>query len=704
MSDLSDHVEGLADPGAPDLVAWVRASFDTVRGEVAALVASLDVQNERVNRLASAEHEAVALARSLPDRVGEAIAAALEAQREATAPQSDSLVETFRATLREIKAEVSELGGQFGDQHRLTSTSTDHITSVAETVQTTYVRLHDHLERLDQQLSGVPGQTAEALENHLVPVRERLDRLDEDLTRLAVRDTVGEVRGDIQAMTATVDTTVRDVVADSVATSLGDLRAAIDAVTDSVVGAMRPEVARIGNDAATTRSDLAEGLADLAERVDAAGDQAGRSAATAGATLAEEIRVEVADALLEVRRTLNELVARDPVATAEARELNDAVTARLDLMGAQLASTTGPGLDAESLTRMETSLDEIRGRMEASLDELRGAVGRIGQQLEEPGDDPEIGHRLDALAERVDAIGRVETVHRAIADLDARLTEAVPAESAPLDELQASVQRLAAVIRELGTREETAVDRIRARLDERLDAIGEQIGALEPPAPAPDVGPQVIALRDEIRDQLDAVRHQESAPDLASEFDAIQKRLDQLDAIQARVDQFDPPPPTHDPTPQLDAIAARLEGLASVADVAAAGSEAADARAASQQSADVVTAMAQRIDDRLADLSTRINALPDGRDDIADLAARVDDVSQHLGEQLGALANALAATQDRSPAPPSTENIEAHLDQLSAQMETAVQLLRRLRRRKPLQAKRKAAAARAKATPDSKDA
>ena len=667
MSDLSDHVDGLADPGAPDLVAWVRASFDAVRGEVATLVASLDVQNERVNRLASVEHEAVALARSLPDRIGEAIAAALEAQRDATAPPSDGLIETFRATLREIRAEVGELGGQLGDQRRLTSTSTDQITSVAETVQTTYGRLHDHLERLDQQLSGVPGQTAEALENHLVPVRERLDRLDEDLTRLAVRDTVGELRGDIQAMTATVDTTVRDVVAESVATSLGDLRAAIDAVTDSVVGAMRPEIARIGNDAATTRSNLAEGLADLAERVDAAGDQAGRSAAAAGATSAEEIRVEVTDALVEVRRTLNELVARDPVATAEVRELNDAITARLDLMGAQLASTTGSGLDAESLARVE-----------ASLDELRGAVGRIGQQLEEPEDDPEIGHRLDALAERIDAIGRVETVHRAIADLNARLTEAIPPESAPLDELQASVQRLAAVIRELGTREETAVDRIRARLDERLDAIGEQISSLEPPAAAPDLGPQVIALGDEI--------------------------VDQLDAIQARVDQFDPPPPAPDPTPQLDAIAARLEGLASVADVAAAGSEAADARAASHQSADVVTAMAQRIDDRLADLSTRINALPEGRDEIADLAARVDDVSQHLGEQLSALANALASTQDRSPAPSSTENIEVRLEQISAQMETAVQLLRRLRRRKPLQAKRKAAAARAKATRDSKDA
>jgi predicted trehalose synthase len=114
--------------------------------------------------------------------------------------------------------------------------------------------------------------------------------------------------------------------------------------------------------------------------------------------------------------------------------------------------------------------------------------------------------------------------------------------------------------------------------------------------------------------------------------------------------------------------------------------------------------MAQRIDDRLADLSTRINALPEGRDEIADLAARVDDVSQHLGEQLSALANALASTQDRSPAPSSTENIEARLEQISAQMETAVQLLRRLRRRKPLQAKRKAAAARAKATRDSKDA
>jgi chromosome segregation ATPase len=691
LSNLPDHVEGLADPGAPDLVAWVRASFDAVRGELAALVANLDLQNQQVTRLARAEHEAVALARSLPDRIGEAIAAALDAPREATPPQSEGLVETFRATLREIKAEVGELSGQVGDQHRLSSTSTDHISSVAETVQTTYDRLHDQLERLDQQLSGVPDQTAGALDNHLVPVRERLDRLDEDLARLAVRDTVGDLRGEIQGIPRDVEATVRDVVADAIATSLGDLRAAIDAVTDSVTATLRPEIARIGADAATTRSQLAEGIADLGGRIDATGDPAGRSAAEAGAALAEEIRVEVTDALVEVRRTLNDLVARDPVATSEVRELNDAVTARLDLMGAQLASTTGSGLDAESLARME-----------ASLDELRGAIGRVGQQLAEPGDDPEIGHRLDALSERIDAIGRVETVHRAIADLDARLSEAVPPESAPLDELQASVQRLAAVIRELGTREETAVDRIRVQLDGRLDAIGEQISAIEPSAPAPDLGPQLIALRDEIRDQLDAIRHQESGPDLASQFDAIQKRLDQLDAIQARVDQFDPPPLAPDPMPQLDAIAARLEGLASVADVAAAGSEAADARAASHQSADVVTAMAQRIDDRLADLSTRINALPDGRDEIADLAARVDDVSQHLGEQLGALANALASTQDRSPAPPSTENIEARVEQLSAQMDTAVQLLRRLRRRKPLQAKRKAAA-RAKATPDSED-
>jgi len=557
-----------------DAIAWARGSFDALRSEVAALAASVARQQAVLDRVAQIDVDVVELASNLPDRLGAAIAAAVESRQKSFVAQVDEMatrLESVSASVREqARHAVETLEKAIRDSSTAAQTAADTGKRMHETSRSTA----EQLLGLEELLSRLPHE----LRAGLAQTNEQMSTLSDEVT-----SAMAEVTGFLSRTDRTLALSI-----DQTEGGLAEVRAAINSVEERVGAAT--DIAE--------RSATADDLNTLREITvkarDAAEAAAGREEVT---QLADQVR--------------NASAALGTVATAE--ELSSIATT-LGRLQERLASWS----PVERLDHIAGSIAELQQTLSEGNDgvaPLREAIGRIADGLVRTASSEDVERvRLEAdtarqqLATTIetavrDTISRagVDEVLRAVSDLERRLEagDSGGRVNSAIGELADSVTQLRSEIEAL-RRLPDAVDALPQRLAEPLAAVPDLVASVERLAESGGsgdrldrIGQDLVAAIErqetvdgraalaELEVRLGALTEQLAAIDSLSTSDHVDQRVDELvemlatpieldlaDVVDRIVDAVGSGGGTVDLTPiehRLDALAERLEVVAKLA-------------------------------------------------------------------------------------------------------------------------------------------
>jgi chromosome segregation ATPase len=595
------------------------------------------------DRLASLAKTVSTTATTLAAKDGE-IAGLRRELREGNA-RTDAVMAELRRTLDAARVEAPTHAGPAPSREKKPKGGDRQLGALAEKVDVLAQRLDTMAGTVNATAAGMAGREGElaALRRKLEDETARIEAAIAELRRSTDPVPMLELRENVKTLSESTSALKRstrrglDEVTNRVTALAGHVdvlaRAATSAVDGVAEGKSETADLRSTFDEETARLDnlvvkLHQGIGTLTSQVGALERGADRAAVEA---LDDRVK-GLGDAL-------------------------DALADRVDALGSSLDVTARQHDErAAETAALARRFEEASSRVDALVDDLRTAL----ETMPEPGPDPDLGSRLDAVAQSVAELARDlerreaaasassdelrSWTHGQIESLTGRL-DAVAASG--IDQLEAGI----AALRASSEAEDARLDAIVATLQDAVAAVSAQVEALERPAD----GEAGAALGDRLS-ALDAT------------IAAVVGRVDELDsAVDAAARDYG------DKQVEVVALTRRFEEAGSRVDVLVGDlREALDTMPGSRLDADA--------DARLAELAESVGALADrlgrmetatvrpgheARQLLAAAATRLDAIEARLGRVESA---APPAMSERPPSEAEIDRLRALVDGLTKRM------------------------------------
>jgi len=574
-------------------------------------------------RLAALEERAAA-----DERVGE-----IEERLTSLGETADRMAAELRA---ELEARVTATSG--GVDERVSELEA-RLSSLAEVEQRIGAKLRKQLDELRVDRAQVVAESA-ALATRLAQLEELsvasnvTERLAELEQRLASFDGVeerieAELRSRLEPRLAELDR-----LASGRDDRVDDLERRLSAV-DGVEDRLRTELHdRVGaTEAAAT--ELAGGLSARLDEV----DRRQQATETGVEALEARLREEIAAELRAEVEALTARVGTSETALTEAAKDLDERLAELDALYQAAQAALG-----ERLSETEASIWETTHELEGRLLDLRRDQEAAHRSLE-----VSIEPRLGGLESRVRALDeseeQVRAELRALLDrrtekLETKLASASEAFMSRLDELgstlgtrlDAAEGNLGAVEERIGSDVRSALERLHARLEERADALhADQEQARL------DAQSGIKALFAQLADRQQVVEREVDAT-LGSLASSLEERMNEVEGKIPRLGDAE------------ERIRAELRGAL----------ERQSGRIGKRlvENEELVGAVAERLVERLEAVETRLDEVDVPNEQIGELAAAVDALSERVQGQVATALAALAGF----PAQQAPADVAVHVE------------------------------------------